>query len=519
MNFGLLMRKCAVLYRDNAAVICGDRLATYGELYGRSCRLAQALAGVGVAPGERVALLTDNCFEVPELKVGLALGGYVRAGLYTHNSAESNRYLLELTGSSVLIAQPNHLEKLAPALDGLDGLREVIVIGGDGIGGHVYDELLAGASSEDPRIPVEPEDMHQIRFSAGTTGKPKGIAHTTEGWMGMGNELALAMPRLDEDDRYLAAGPLTHAATMPFWPVLMAGAAVVVLPAFEPARVLELIESERCTLTLLVPTMIQMLVSHPDVTKRDLSSLQCVLYGAAPIAERTLMDAIAAWGNIMYQLYGQSEAIPATILTPRHHRPGGDERERRWLRSAGRPTPNVVISILDDDGTELPAGEIGEIAILTPGRMCEIWRDPVATSERLLPDGRVLTRDIGSLDEDGFVYIADRKDDMIISGGFNIWPAEIESALVDHPAVEAAAVVGIPHEKWGETPVAAIVLRPGETVSEEELIEWTRDRLGSVKKVTAVRFIETLPKSGVGKVLRREVKQFWATTDVAISGA
>lgn len=518
MNFGMLMRKCLVMYRDNAAVICDGRVATHAELYERSCRLAQMLAGLGIAPGDRVALLADNCFEVAEIKAGLALGGFVCAPLYVQNTPDSNRYLLELTSARALIVQSHHLEALAPALDGLEELAEVIVIGG-GDGGRDYEQLLAAASDADPRVPVAPDDVHQIRFSAGTTGKSKGIAHTTAGWLAMGNELMMPMPRLDEDDRYLAAGPLTHAAGLPFWPVLAAGGAIVILPAFDAGRVLELIERERCTTVVLVPTMIQMLLDHPDVKTRDCSSLRAVIYGAAPITERTLKEALAAWGNVMYQLYGQSEALPATVLTPRHHRPDGDDRERRWLRSAGRPTANAVVSILDEHGEEMPAGQVGEVAILSPGNMSEIWADPEATAARVRSDGFVLTRDLGYLDEDGFLYLTDRKEDMIISGGFNIWPAELENALVEHPAVHSAAVVGIPHVKWGETAVAAVILRDGEQANEEELIAWTRERLGPIKKVTGVRFVETLPTSGVGKVLRREVRQLWTTDDPPISGA
>jgi acyl-CoA synthetase (AMP-forming)/AMP-acid ligase II len=506
------------MYRENPGVICEGRVGTYGELYERSCRLAQALAGLGIAPGDCVAFLADNCFEVPEVKVGLALGGFVRAPLYVQNTADSNRYLLELTGARALIVQSHYLEGLVGALDGLPGLDQVIVIGG-GDGGHDYEQLLAAASDVDPLVLAAADDVHQIRFSGGTTGKSKGIAHTNAGWLAMGNELALAMPRLDEDDRYLAAGPLSHGATLPFWPVLAAGGAIVIVPTFDAAHVLELIERERCTFTVLVPTMIQMLLDHPDARTRDCSSLRAVLYGAAPIAERTLREALATWGNVMYQFYGQSEALPATVLAPRHHCPDGDEHERGWLRSAGRVTANSVVSILDDDGNELPAGEVGEVAILSPGNMSEIWGDPQATAARVLPDGLVLTRDLGYLGEDGFLYLTDRKEDMIISGGFNIWPAELENALVEHPSVHSAAVVGIPHAKWGETAVAAVVLRPGGQASEEELIEWSRERLGPIKKVTAVRFVETLPTSGVGKVLRREVRQLWTTDAPSISGA
>lgn len=513
ITFAAMFRKAAHMYASNPAVVCGERTATYGELFARACRLVSALQQLGAQPGDRVAVLADNCFEVPEIIAGLALGGYVRTGLYAHNSPESNRYLLDLTEARVLIGQQHHLQQLRPALQGMS-LPAVVVGTGE------YEQMLAAASDEDRRVPVTSEDLHHIRFSAGTTGKPKAIAHTTRGWIGMGTEFSLGLPRLHESDRYLAAGPLTHAAMMPFWPVILAGGCVVVMPAFDPGAALELIERERCTLTFVVPTMIQMMVTHPDATTRDLSSLRCVIYGAAPISERTVTEALGVWGNIMYQVYGQSEAIPATMMGPEYHRPDGSERERRWLRSLGRPLPNVEVTIVDDDLNELPIGEVGELAVLTPGRMKEMWGDPEATRSRLLPDGRVLTRDLGYVDEDGFVYITDRKEDLIISGGFNIWPAELENALMAHPAVLQAAVVGIPHERWGETPVATVVLRDGQHATEEELIAVTRDRLGAVKKVTAVRFADTLPTSAVGKILRREVRKQWTGDgDPLVSGA
>lgn len=196
----------------------------------------------------------------------------------------------------------------------------------------------------------------------------------------------------------------------------------------------------------------------------------------------------------------------------------GPEFQRRWLRSAGRPTPNSDVKIIDDDGNELPAGEVGEIAGFTPGRMREIWAAPDATAERITPEGWVRTRDMGWLSEDGFLYLADRKEDTIISGGYNIWPIELENALADHPAVLEAAVVGVPHEKWGETPHAVVVLAGGGRATEDELIQWTREKVGSVKKVTGVSFAAELPKTPIGKVLRRVVREQYgraATRDTA----
>jgi acyl-CoA synthetase (AMP-forming)/AMP-acid ligase II len=230
--------------------------------------------------------------------------------------------------------------------------------------------------------------------------------------------------------------------------------------------------------------------------------------------------AIELFGPVLYQMYGQSEAVPATMLLAHQHCPQGSERERRWMRSVGRPTPNTKITIVDEQLRPLPVDEIGEVAVATPGSMSGLWNDPEGTAARLLPDGSVLTRDMGRLDEDGFLYLADRKEDMIISGGYNIWPAELENAIASHPDVSEVCVVGVPHEKWGETPKAVVVLGEGSHVDPEELIEITRARVGSVQKVTSVEFVEALPKSGVGKVLRREVRDpYWTGRGERVSGA
>jgi acyl-CoA synthetase (AMP-forming)/AMP-acid ligase II len=369
-------------------------------------------------------------------------------------------------------------------------------------------------------MPSRGDDLHVIRFSAGTTGFPKGIVHTVAAWLAIGNEYRWCTPQIDERDSYLAAGPLTHAAVLFLWPMLQMGGSIVVMPAFDPGRALELIESQRITFTLMVPTMIQALLGHPDARRRDLSSLRCLNYGAAPISVATVSEACDVLGEVLYQLYGQSEAVPITMLLAHQHRPHGTPEERRWLRSVGRATPNTTITIVDDDGSPLPQGETGEVAVLSPGGMKELWRDPEGTRARRLDDGSVLTRDIGALDEDGFLYLLDRKEDMIISGGFNIWPSELEHALASHPAVREVCVVGVPHPRWGETPKAVVVVHAGASVTETELIALCRERVGPVKKVTSVDFVAELPRSGIGKILRRTVREpFWSAADSRIAGA
>lgn len=520
MDFAQLIRQAARHHRDNVAVIHGDRRQSYTELFDRASRLANVLSDLGLQRGDRVALLTPNAFETIEQIAGVALGGYVRSALYTHQTGELNAYMMELVDARALIVHADHLAAIEPHLADVETLEHVIVFAGDAGGQLDYEQLLATASGADPQVALRPDDGHVVRFSAGTTGRPKGIYHTNAAWMAVENEWRLAIPQIDDRDRYLAAGPLTHLAIICVWPILQAGGRVVVMEAFDAGRALELIERERITFAVIVPTMIQALLDDPDVDRRDLSSLRCLHYAASPISERTAIRALERFGPIMVQMYAQSEAIPATMLLAHQHLPEGDERERRWLRSIGRRTPNTVITVVGDDGRELPPGEIGEIAISSPGRMTEIWKDPAATAERLLPDGSVLTRDMGWIDEDGFVYLSDRKEDMIISGGYNIWPAELERAIATHAAVREVCVVGVPHDRWGETPMAVVVLEEGASLTAEEVIALTREQVGSVKKVTSVEFAGALPKSGVGKVLRREVRApFWPDAARHVSGA
>jgi acyl-CoA synthetase (AMP-forming)/AMP-acid ligase II len=274
--------------------------------------------------------------------------------------------------------------------------------------------------------------------------------------------------------------------------------------AFEPGRALALIEEQRPTVTLMVPTMIQALLAHADIDTRDLSSLRCLNYAGEPITRPVMVRAMRRFGPVLYQLYAQSEAITITMLQPHEH-PLDDEAGGQ--HSVGRATPNVTLRIVDENGEPVPRGSIGEVAVQAPGQMTELWNDPEATRARLLPDGSLLTRDMGYLDEDGFLYIVDRKEDMIISGGHNIWPAELENVIASYAGVREVCVLGVPHEKWGETPRAFVVADDGTVVDEDNLIAFTRERVGPIKKVTSVRVVDALPTSGVGKVLRRAVRE------------
>jgi acyl-CoA synthetase (AMP-forming)/AMP-acid ligase II len=522
VDFGTILRNAAITHSDAVAVWCDGKEQSYADLFERACRMAQGLKSFGLTPGDRVAMLGRNGLYVPEQIAGIALGGFVRAGLYAHESADVNAYLITLIEARVLIVHADAYPTLAPKLGDIASQEHVVLYGGERIHPTVdYESWLLAQPATDPMVTQSPDDIHVIRFSAGTTGRPKGIVHTVAGWLAIGDQYRWVTPMLDDRDVYLAAGQLTHAAVIFFWPILQVGGRIVVMPAFEPKRALELIETHRVTVTLVVPTMIQAIVESPDAGTRDLSSLRCVNYAASPIAPVTLSRAVEVFGDTLFHMYGQSEIVPITMLLPHQHRPNGDQRQRNRTRSVGTPTPNTEVTIVDEDGAALPPGTIGEIAVRSPGAMCGLWQDPDGTAKRFLPDGSVLTRDVGFLDEEGFLFLVDRKDDMIISGGFNIWPAQLEQAILQHAAVAEVCVVGAPHPRWGETPVAVVVLQDEAVVTAEELIELSRRAVGAVKKVTSVDFVDALPKSALGKVLRRELRMRYWTADevVQVGGA
>lgn len=506
MDFASILRRSASIHAERVAVRCDDQEQTFRELYHRASSLASGLLAAGIRPGDRVATLGDNSLRTAEQIAALALGAFVRCPLYTHNTPEQHAYMLNLSGARCVLADEHYTDDLI-SLTAQPEQLELIVGGSQAALTHAA--LVALGDGDDPRQPTRGDAAHIVRFSAGTTGRPKGIVHSNDGWRQMADEVCLSLCRLGEDDVQLICGPMSHASGLLFWPMIARGATQVILPAFDAGQVLRSIEEQRVTTVLLVPTMMQMLIDHPGAANYDLSSLRAVLYTAAPASERTLEGAAALFGPVLYQFYGQSETLPLTVLAPEQHVFSGPRR--RWLRSAGRPSPNAFVRIVDDDGCDVPAGQIGEVAGRSPGNMEAIWKDPDATADRMLPGGWIRTRDLGHLDEDGFLYLADRKEDMIVSGGFNIWPAEIENALYAHPGVREAAVVGVPHPKWGETPKAVVVLQPGAAVTEDELIAWCRDRVGAVKRPSSVTFrTDPLPKTPIGKVLRRVVRdEFW----------
>jgi len=504
----LIRRSCAQ-HGPRVAVRHGDQTRTYTQLWDRSVRLVNGLRALGLRPGDRVATLAPNSLTTLETMTGLAIGGYVRTALHGMNAADAHAYMLGNAGAKALITTAELYQRFSATFRGVGCLEHVIVQDApDGV--LDYETLLAEADSADPKVPVDGDSLLHLAYSSGSSGRPKASMHSHHSWMNVTTDHALMLPRLTAEDTYLAAAPLTHAASTVIYALLARGSRVVVMDHFDAGLALELIERERCTVTVMVPTMLQMIVDHHAASTFDLSSLRAVLYAGAPISPATARRSRELLGDVLFQTYGQSECLPVTSLTPEDHAEGASSNAT-LLRSAGRPCLNSSVRVIDDDGNDVAGSEIGEIAVHTHGRMLGIYGDAEGTSARLTPDGYVRTRDSGYLDARGYLYVVDRKDDMIISGGFNIWPAEIENALGQHSAVEDVVVVAVAHAKWGETPHAVVRLREHSVVTEQELIDFCREKLGSMKKPTAVAFtLEPFPRTDLGKLRRREIRnRFW----------
>lgn len=485
---------------DRPAIIYEGRRYSYGDVDRRSDQVAAMLAAHGVSKGDRVALLAMNCAAFVDILFGVAKAGAIFVPVnYRLSPREIEGVLRDC--EPALIFLDRALEKMLP-----DAARnDAHVIGFSDEGETRFENESEG---DPPQVAVGRDDIAMLIYTSGTTGKPKGamIAHgnflrfcglnapQVPRWMGIG-----------ADEVILNALPLFHVGGLEMLlRPLFTGAAVVVHRDFDVQRILTDIGTQGVTMTGLVPTGLQMMLDHPAAAEVDFTTLDRFLYGAAPIPVPLLKRAIARMGCDFVQAYGMTENNGVGImLAPEDHRDPDAER----LRSAGKPILDTQMRIVDPDNNPVPPRERGEIVVRSNAVMKGYWNNPDATREAIDEDGWLHTGDAGYVDEDGFVYVSDRIRDMIVSGGENIYPIEVESVLFDHPAVREVAVIGVPHERWGEAVHAVISLQPGATVAEDELVAFARDRLAHYKCPRSVETVEELPKNAAGKILRRMVRQ------------
>jgi len=496
-----LIRDLAGRRPDAPAVSLGDRTLTFADLDARSSRVARVLLDAGVGPRDRVAVLDKTAPSFFEVVFGAAKTGAVTVGLNSRLAAAEVAGIVADARPCVVLVAPEFRSLLG---DAAAGARVVVL-------GEEYEAELAGASPDDPGGGTDPDEVVLQLYSSGTTGRPKGAMLTSANLLWtprMGREHY----RMDEDTVNLVASPLFHIGGIGYSLTAMGqNGHTVLVRDVDPVALLALVERHRVTHTFLVPAVVQMLAESPALSGTDLSSLRRIAYGAAPMGETQLLKAIALFGCDFMGVYGMTEtAGSVTALAPGDHDPGGPRA--RLLRSVGRPLPWVDLRVVDPaTGTDAPVGGVGEIWVRSGQNTVGYWGQPELTAETLVEGGWLRTGDAAYLDAEGYVYMHDRMKDMVVTGGENVYPAEVENVLSAHPGVLEVAVIGVPSDRWGETVKAVVVRRPGVDLDEAGLVAFARERLAHYKCPTTVDFADQLPRNASGKVLKKVLREpFWS---------
>lgn len=515
MNVKHLIQRAVREYPDRIALVYKDTRRTFEELNTRVNRLANALLELGINKGDRVGMLLRNCGEFIETDFALSKTGIVRAPLNARLTGSDHEFMLNDSGADTLIFGESFTDTVQAIKSNLKTVKRFVRVS-EGLfqknvlDAHDYESLIDNGSENEPSGEMEEEDLHTLFYTSGTTGKPKGVMLTQRSWANVAINLILDYGPITEEDAILNTQPLSHGAGFFVLPFFVNGATNMLLPEVSPDMVFEAIEREKVTVLKLVPTLLYTLTESPEKAKCNLSSLHSIIYGGSPIAVPRLIEAVQFFGEKLVQLYGQAEApMYITRLSKRHHIIEGSEEVVSRLASAGRPCINVEVRIVDDNGNEIKPGEVGEVIVRGNHMMVGYWNRPEETAQTLR-HGWVYSGDLGYADAKGYIFLVDRKKDMIISGAFNIYPKEIEDVIVTHPKVKEVAVIGVPDEKWGEAVKAVVVPKEGAEITEQEIIEYCRDHMASFKKPKTVDIVPVLPRNPYGKIQKAALREpYW----------
>jgi acyl-CoA synthetase (AMP-forming)/AMP-acid ligase II len=483
------------------------RATSYAELETRTNQVANGLLGMGIEPGDRIGYLAKNTDVYYEMMFGAAKARAVMNGVNTRLAAPEVKFILSDAKAKVLFVGKDFYAMIDQIKAELPDLKRIITIDGDREDWDFYTSWRNSKSVANPGLKVEGNDDVIQLYTSGTTGLPKGVQLTNDNYLAWFRQASvLEWSSYAAGDAVMNAMPQFHVAGVNVGILGAAqGAKTVILRDIDPQLILKLIPEHKIVHAFWVPAVILMLTQQPNIREVDFSSLKQVFYGASPISEALLRSAVEIMGARFTQLYGLTETVGAgTFLPPEAHDPAWGK-----LRSCGVPWPGAVVRCVDSSGKSVPTGEVGEIVIKAGFVMKGYWNREDATKESIR-DGFFYTGDAGYFDSDGFLFIHDRVKDMIVSGGENVYPAEVENAIFGAPGVADVAVIGVPDEKWGEAVKAIVVKKPGENPSPESIIAWAKERIAGYKTPKTVDFIDALPRNPSGKILRKDLREpYW----------
>ena len=512
MNTTEFLTISTAIVPDRLAMIFEDKRITYAELEARANRLSNALGELGVGAGDRIAILQVNCNEYIEAYFATARLDAVYVPLNFRARAEELTHMLNDAAPKVILVGSRYVNLVKECADNVESLEHFVALEDEVEGWHSYDALIEGGDEYERAPQSGDDDLTMILFTSGTTSFPKGVMLTHESFSSYILSTVTPADPFEEDTNILTV-PLYHVAgVQAVMAAIFGGRTLLIQRQFEAKQWMQLVERERASRAMMVPTMLKMLMDHPEFHEHDLSSLQVITYGAAPMPVPVIRQAIQEFpGTYFINAFGQTEtAATITMLPPEDHVLEGDEeeieRKLKHLGSIGKPLGDVEVRIFDEYGEPVAAGETGEIAARGTRLMKGYWNQEDATTETIR-DGWLFTGDLGYQDEDGYIYLAGRAKDFIKRGGEMVSPEEVEQVLQSHDAIEEAAIIGVPDLDWGERVRALVVLKDGAVVSEEDISEYCRQRLASFKKPESVIFCNELPRNQMGKVLKRILKE------------
>jgi len=508
MTINACLRRARRLHARSIAIHYGERKSTYPEFYHQVEESARKLTGMGVAPGDRVAVLMLNSPEYLDLYYSTAFAHAMIVPLNTRWHVNDVIFTLKDSESKILFVDEKHASLVAQIRAGVPSIEHVVFAGEGAVPEGAVRWTEVEPSGALPEGEPDENDVSGLYYTSGTTGGPNGAMLTHRNLFTQAIHSIVPPLTMSNDWRFLHVAPMFHLADAGAINALtLSGATHCFVPSFDAEETLRAIERYRIDSVVLVPTMINMVVNHPNFGRYDLSSLKRVLYGASPMPLPLLRQAVDQLRCEFVQGYGMTEVSAiATLLTPADHSFEGSDREFAPVKSGGRAALYMEVRVVDHNDRDVPVGEVGEIILRGPNVMKGYWKRPEITAE-VLRGGWMHTGDLGVLDEDGFLYVRDRKKDMIKTGSENVYSPEVESMICGHPGILEAAVIGVPDPRWGETIRAVVVTRVGATLTEQELIGWCRERMTHFKCPTSVVFAETLPKGGTGKVQKNVLRE------------